>query len=47
MANRRGDVALLMHAMAGEDLTAEDRADFEARIRALGYRPDDLVWAAP
>lgn len=28
-------------------ISAQDRALFEARIRALGYRPDDLEWAAP
>lgn len=28
-----------------ETLTAEERAVFEARVRALGYRPADLVWA--
>lgn len=26
-------------------IDAEDRALFEARIRALGYRPDDMEWA--
>lgn len=30
-----------------ESITAAERADFEARIHALGFRPDDLVWAAP
>lgn len=28
-----------------ETISAEDRAVFEARVRALGYRPADLVWA--
>lgn len=28
-------------------ITPEQRADFEARITRLGYRPDELVWAAP
>jgi apolipoprotein D and lipocalin family protein len=30
-----------------ESISREQRADFEARITALGYRPADLVWAAP
>lgn len=30
-----------------ETITPEQRSDFEARISALGYRPADLVWAAP
>lgn len=30
-----------------ETITPEQRADFEQRISALGYRPDDLVWRAP
>ncbi len=30
-----------------ENISPEQRADFERRITALGYRPADLVWAAP
>ncbi|MEZ6023443.1 MAG: lipocalin family protein [Hyphomonadaceae bacterium] len=30
-----------------ETLTPEERAAFEARIAALGYRPEDLEWRAP
>lgn len=30
-----------------ETISAEERAGFEQRIAALGYRPPDLVWAAP
>jgi apolipoprotein D and lipocalin family protein len=30
-----------------ENITAEERATFEQRISALGYRPAELVWAAP
>lgn len=30
-----------------ETISPEQRADFERRITALGYRPADLVWAAP
>jgi len=29
-----------------ERISAEERAVFEARIRALGFRPADLVWAS-
>lgn len=29
------------------EITPEQRADFEARITRLGYRPAELVWAAP
>jgi apolipoprotein D and lipocalin family protein len=28
-----------------ETLSPQDRAVFEARVRAFGYRPSDLVWA--
>jgi apolipoprotein D and lipocalin family protein len=30
-----------------ETIAPEDRIIFEARIRALGYRPDDMEWATP
>jgi apolipoprotein D and lipocalin family protein len=28
-------------------ISPQDRAIFEARIRALGYRPEDMEWAPP
>lgn len=30
-----------------ETITPAEREAFEQRIRALGYRPDELVWRAP
>lgn len=30
-----------------DTISAQDRALFEARIRALGYRPEDMDWAPP
>lgn len=29
-----------------DSISSDDRAVFEARIRALGYRPSDLIWAS-
>lgn len=30
-----------------QTITPQERAVFEARVRALGYLPSDLVWASP
>lgn len=29
-----------------EEITPAERAAFEARVRAIGYRPADLIWAS-